>query len=104
MRDELLALRARLEQLRREGLTDEDIDAAYWTADRALEGRGFAGMGPALDYAREVVGRYERQRKRVELRTRVVTKEEHDSLLGERPKIMTKDEYERMMREAQSDV
>lgn len=100
MRDELLALRARLEELRREGKFDEDVDAAYWTADRALSSRG--GMGPALDYAREVVARYDpAARAKLKLSVRGISKEEHDAMVGERPKIMTRDEYERMMREAQ---
>ena len=102
MRDELERLRKRLEELRVEGKFDEDVDAAYWTADRALSGRGWGGIGPALDYAREVVGRYESGRKRVEVVTRGISKAEHDALVGgEKPKIMTRDEYERMMREAQ---
>jgi len=102
MRDELERLRKRLEELRVEGKFDEDVDAAYWTADRALSGRGWGGIGPALDYAREVVGRYESGRKRVEMVTRGISKAEHDALVGgDRPKIMTRDEYERMMREAQ---
>jgi len=103
MRDELLKLKARLEELRREGLTDEDIDAAYWTVDRALEGRGWGGLGAALSYGREVVGRYDAaSRKKVELPTRVLTKEEHDALLAsDAPKSVSREEYERMMREAQ---
>lgn len=102
VRDELERLRKRLEELRVEGKFDEDVDAAYWTADRALSGRGWGGIGPALDYAREVVGRYESGRKRVEVVTRGISKAEHDALVGgDKPKIMTRDEYERMMREAQ---
>ncbi len=103
MRDELLALKARLEQLRWEGKTDEDIDAAYWTVDRALEGRGFASPTVALSYGREVVARYDQAaRKKVELQTRTLTKEEHDALLAsDAPKSVSREDYERMMREAQ---
>lgn len=103
MRDELLALRARLEQLRWEGKTDEDIDAAYWTVDRALEGRGWGTPTAALSYGREVVARYDQAaRRKIELQTRTLTKEEHDALLAsDAPKSVSREDYERMMREAQ---
>jgi hypothetical protein len=103
MRAELLSLKARLEELRREGLTDDDIDAAYWTVDRALEGRGWGTPTAALSYGREVVARYDQaSRKKVELKTRVLTKEEHDALLAsDAPKSVSREDYERMMKEAQ---
>lgn len=103
MREELLALKTRLEQLRWEGKTDEDIDAAYWTVDRALEGRGWGTPTAALEYGREVVARYDQAlRKKVELQTRALTKEEHDALLAsDAPKSVSREDYERMMREAQ---
>lgn len=103
MRDELLKLKARLEELRTQGWLDEDIDAAWYTVHLAVERRPFASVDAALQYGREVVGRYDAAtRKRVELPTRTLTKEEHDSLMNsEAPKSVSREDYERMMREAQ---
>ena len=104
MREELLEMKGRLERLRREGVLDDDVDGAYWAVERVLEGRGWGTVGGALDYAREVVGRYEVEvRERVRIEVREVTKEEHDGMMGEeRVEVrgVDREEYERMMREA----
>jgi hypothetical protein len=99
MRDELLVLRTKLYGYAQQGLVNPDVDAAYWMVDRALAGK--ASADAAVRYAKETLEGLE-PRKPVELKTRTLTKAEHDALLdGPAPKSVSKEDYERMMREAQ---
>lgn len=103
MTPDFLTLRADLERLRSEGSFDPDIDAAYFDLGRALDQR--SGMPRAVMFAQEVLARYDaayRQQAKVSART--ITKAEHDAMLdGPQPKGVSREEYERMMREAQRD-
>jgi hypothetical protein len=99
MTDELLRLRTALYAHVQQGLMNVDVDAAYWTVDRALAGKADAAM--AVRYAKETLATLEPP-KRVELQARTISKAEHDALLdGPAPKSVSREEYERMMREAQ---
>ena len=94
-------LQRKLEDLRYRNGRDDDIDSAYWTLDLAINNKQSVRM--AMNYASEVIARYEAAaRKPVELKTRMLTKAEHDALLdGPAPNSVSKEDYERMMREAQ---
>jgi hypothetical protein len=102
--DELLRLRTALYAHVQQGTMNVDVDAAYWTVDRALAGKADATM--AVRYAKEtlaVLGDKEETVVR-QLPTRAISKAEHDALLdGPAPKSVSRDEYERMMREAQQE-
>jgi len=96
--DELLRLRTALYPYVMQGMMD-DVDAAYWTLDRALAGK--ADAAAAIRYAKETLETLGPP-KRVELPTRTISKAEHDALLdGPAPKSVSREEYERMMKEAQ---
>jgi hypothetical protein len=99
--DELLRLRTALYAHVQQGTMNVDVDAAYWTVDRALAGKGDAAT--AVRYAKETLATLEPP-KRVELSARVISKAEHDALLdGPAPKSVSREEYEQMMREAQQE-
>ena len=99
MIDELLRLRTALYAHVQQGLMNVDVDAAYWTVERALAGKGDAAV--AVRYAKETLATLEPP-KRVELQARTISKAEHDALLdGPAPKSVSREEYERMMKEAQ---
>jgi len=100
-REEILKLRADLERLRSEGWMDSDVDAAYWSLGRVLD--QWSGVKPAFEFAREVLARYDKSyRVNTQVNARVITKEEHDALIdGPKPQSVSREEYERMMREAQ---
>jgi len=99
MTDELLRLRTALYAHVQQGLMNVDVDAAYWTVDRALAGK--ADAATAVRYAKETLATLEPP-KRVELQARAISKAEHDALLdGPAPKSVSREEYERMMLEAQ---
>ena len=99
MTDELLRLRTALYAHVQQGLMNVDVDAAYWTVDRALAGK--ADAATAVRYAKETLATLEPP-KRVELQARTISKAEHDALLdGPAPKSVSREEYERMMKEAQ---
>ena len=96
--DELLRLRTALYPYVMQGMM-ADVDAAYWTLDRALAGK--ADAAAAIRYAKETLETLWPP-KRVELPTRAISKAEHDALLdGPAPKSVSREEYERMMKEAQ---
>ena len=96
-------MKRELERLRMEGVLDSDIDGAYWGLEQAQKGRG--GMVGAVEYAGEVLARYGKARGVVVLvvEAKRISKEEHDAMAGEMmpSRTLTKEEYERMMREAQ---
>jgi len=100
--DELLRLRTALYAHVQQGTMNVDVDAAYWTVDRALAGKGDAAT--AVRYAKEtlaVLGDKEEAVVR-QLPTRTISKAEHDALLdGPAPKSVSREEYEQMMLEAQ---
>ena len=97
--DELLRLRTALYAHVQQGAMNVDVDAAYWTVDRALAGKTDAAT--AIRYAKETLATLEPP-KRVELAARVISKAEHDAMLdGPTPKAVSREEYEQMMREAQ---
>ena len=102
-RRELLELRTRLYGHLQQGMMNPDVDAAYWTVDRALAGK--ASVDAAIRYARETLEAAVplEERPRVELKTRTLTKAEHDAMMeGKEPsRGVSREEYERMMREAQ---
>lgn len=100
-RAEMEALRARLYQHVQQGSMNIDVDAAYWTLDRALAGKAMASA--AIRYAREtLMSLGDITTPKVEIKTRALTKEEHDALLAsDAPKSVSREDYERMMREAQ---
>jgi len=99
MTDELLRLRTALYAHVQQGLMNVDVDAAYWTVERALAGKGDAAV--AVRYAKETLATLEPP-KRVELQARAISKAEHDALLdGPTPKSVSREDYERMMKEAQ---
>ena len=100
-REEILKLRADLERLRSEGWMDSDVDAAYWNLGRVME--QWTGVKAAFEFAREVLARYDKSyRVNTYVNARVITKEEHDSLLdGPKQLSVSKEDYDRMMREAQ---
>jgi hypothetical protein len=100
--DELLRLRTALYAHVQQGTMNVDVDAAYWTVDRALAGKADATM--AVRYAKETLATLAtlEPSKRVELQARTISKAEHDALLnGPAPKSVSKEDYERMMLEAQ---
>lgn len=93
-------LQGKLQHLRYTNGRDDDIDAAYWTLDLALSNKQSVSM--AIAYAQEVIARYEAAvRQPVKLLTREITQDEHDRLLGRETRGVSKEDYERMMREAQ---
>jgi len=98
-RRELLELRTRLYGHLQQGMMHPDVDAAYWTVDRALAGK--VSVDLACRYAREALSAVEPP-VRVEVQARVISKEEHDAMLeGSAQRSVSKEDYERMMREAQ---
>jgi hypothetical protein len=100
-REEILKLRAALEVLTLEGNLDSDIPAAYFDLGCAPAASSRAKL--SIAFAREVLARYDNSyRVNTQVSARVITKEEHDSLLdGPKPQSVSREEYERMMREAQ---
>lgn len=98
---DILKLRSDLESLRANGSFDPDIDAAYFDLGRALDQR--SSVASAVSFAKEVLARYDKTyRAAAQVKARTITKEEHDALLdGPTPKGVSREEYERMMREAQ---
>ena len=98
---EMLGLRTRLYGLTQQGQMNADVDAAYWMLDRALAGK--ADTVAAIRYARETLATMvPEERPKVELKTRTLTKAEHDALLdGPAPRTVDADQYRRMMEEAQ---
>lgn len=84
-----------------QGAVDPDLDAAYWTVERAMMNKASADV--AIRYATEVLDRVEpAARKPVDLPVRAVSKSEHDSMFGERQTVsLTAEEYQRMIKEAQ---
>lgn len=100
-REEVLKLRTALEVLTLEGNLDSDIQAAYF--DLAQAPPSSMRLKASMAYAREVLARYDQAyRVSIPVSARVITKEEHDALLdGPGPKGVSREEYERMMREAQ---
>ena len=84
-----------------QGNVDPDLDAAYWTVERAMMGRASADV--AIRYATEVLERVDPGvRKPVDLPVRAVSKSEHDAMFGEKTTTtLTPEEYQRMIKEAQ---
>lgn len=98
----LAEVKAKLAELRREGLFDSDIDGAYWQVEQAQAGRSSAAV--AVEYATDVLMRYGRVKPAAVpvVVTKKISKAEHDALLdGPAPKSVSREEYERMMLEAQ---
>ena len=98
----LAEARAKLAELRREGLFDSDIDGAYWQVEQALAGNAHAAG--VLDYVNDVLLRYGRvERKPVAMAAaKVISKAEHDALLDKpATQSIDREAYERLMAKAQ---
>jgi hypothetical protein len=80
---------------------DPDLEGAIWLVRRAIDGRG--DVPTAIREARSVLAAIEqRQAPAKPLTVRTITKDEHDSLVGDTgPRGVSREDYERMMREAQ---
>lgn len=100
-RAEMEGLRTRLYHHVQRGSMNIDVDAAYWTLDRALAGK--AEPLAAIRYARETLMTLgDITMPKVEIKARTISKAEHDAMLdGPTPKSVSREDYERMMREAQ---
>jgi len=101
----LAEAKAKLEELRREGLFDSDIDGAYWQVEQAQAGRSSAAV--AVEYALDVLTRYGRVKPAAVpvVVAKTISKAEHDALAGDLmpSRSLSKEDYERMMREAQGE-
>ena len=99
----LVEVKAKLAELRQEGLFDSDIDGAYWQVEQAQVGRSSAAV--AVEYATDVLTRYGRVKPAVVpvVMAKKISKAEHDALAGDLmpSRSLSKEDYERMMREAQ---
>lgn len=101
----LAEAKAKLEELRREGLFDSDIDGAYWQVEQAQAGR--SSVAVAVEYATDVLTRYGRVKPVAVpvIVAKTISKAEHDALAGDLmpSRSLSKEDYERMMREAQGE-
>lgn len=99
----LAHLRAALNKHSESWNAGPDIEGALWLVRRAIDGRG--DVGTAIREARDVLAAIEQRQAPVKpLTVRTIAKDEHDALMGVEvgvTKAVGREEYERMMREAQ---
>lgn len=101
MKDKLQRLRADLVKAQWDGAFEPEVESALWTVKRALAGE--AEYGSAVEYAINTlrsIGVYEQPKVAFTV-SRTISKAEHDAMLGRESRGVDKEEYERMMREAQ---
>jgi hypothetical protein len=97
--DRLLELRRELNKRMESWASDPDVEGALWLVRRALDGPGDVPL--ALREASAVLAALEaRESKPKELPVRLISKLEYEALMDSPSKLLTKEEYDRLMMEA----
>jgi hypothetical protein len=101
--ERVLELRALLYDHVRSGKMDAELDSVFWSLDWAVRSDSEVTHRQVIYDAEVLLDRLQpERRKRFEVQARVISKEEHDAMLeGPAQRSVSKEDYERMMREAQ---